>query len=149
MELSYTFYIHAKPEEVWQALVSPAGTKAAYFGTVINSTFEVGSDYAYVGPGTDGDETIHVYGKILKFEPHQVLSYTEHPGPSYNPKHAELETRMTYTLEPVGSTTKLTLVNDQWTDGHPSFQSAAGSWPMILSSIKTFAETGKSLDFGW
>jgi uncharacterized protein YndB with AHSA1/START domain len=149
MELRYTYYIGVKPEEVWQVLVSPEGTKATFFGCVIQSTFEIGSDYAYVGPGNDGEATVHVYGKVLEYEPWRVISFSEHPGPSYNPSHAQLETRITITLEPVGNSTKLTLVNDQWSEGHPSFQSTSESWPMILSSIKTYAETGKTLDLGW
>jgi uncharacterized protein YndB with AHSA1/START domain len=149
MELKYTFYIGVSPEEVWHVLISPEATKQTVFGCVLESTFEIGSSFAYVGPGADGDETVHVYGKILEFETNKVMSYEEHPGPSYNPKHAELSTRVTLTLEPVGNTTKLTLVNDQWSDNHPSFASTSESWPIMLSNIKTYAETGKALDFGW
>jgi uncharacterized protein YndB with AHSA1/START domain len=149
MDLKYDFYIGATPEEVWQVLTSEEGVKQTVFGSTLRSTFEVGADYAYVGPGNDGDETMHVYGKILVFEPNRVLSYTEHPGPSYRANHAELETRVTITLETVGKCTKLTLVNDLWPADHPSYENARQHWPMILSNIKTYAETGKPLDFGW
>lgn len=149
MELKYVMYVGVTPEKLWQVLISPEGTKATFMGCVIRSTFEVGSSLEYVGPGTDGDETVHVYGKILAFEPNKAFSYAEHPGPSYKPNHAELESRVTITLEPVGSTTKLTLVNDQWTDNHPSYASSSESWPIILSNVKTYAETGTTLDFGW
>jgi hypothetical protein len=40
-------------------------------------------------------------------------------------------------------------VNDEWTENHPSFQNAESSWWMILSNIKSVAETGNTLDFGW
>ncbi|MBD0381974.1 SRPBCC family protein [Paenibacillus sedimenti] len=149
MELKYEVYIGAKPEDIWQNLISPEGTKATFFGTVLHSTFEIGAPYEYIGPGNDGDETVHVYGKVLEFVPNERMSYTEHPGPSYREKHAELETRVSLTLETVGNCTKLTLVNDQWPDNHPSYENAKQSWPMILSNIKTYAETGKTLDFGW
>lgn len=149
MELTYVTYIGAKPEEVWNALLSPKGTKAIFFGTVLQSTFEIGAPYAYVGPGADGEETVHVYGNILAFEPYRFMSYTEHPGPSYNERHAELETRISLTLETVGSCTRLTLVNDQWPADHPSYERTKDSWHYIISSIKTYVETGKALDFGW
>jgi uncharacterized protein YndB with AHSA1/START domain len=149
MDLKYVVYVGVTPEELWQVFISPEGTKATFFGCVIRSTFEAGSSLEYVGPGADGDETVHVYGKALVFELNKVLSFTEHPGPSYNPNHAEMESRITMTLEAVGNTTKLTLVNDDWSDNHPSFDKTAESWPMILSNIKTYAETGKTLDFGW
>ncbi|TJY42698.1 polyketide cyclase [Cohnella pontilimi] len=148
-ELSYVLYIDAKPEDVWKIFVTPEGTKAIFFGSVLRSTFEIGSPYEYVGPGNDGEETVHVYGTVLEFEPNKRMSYTEHPGPSYRENHAELETRVTMSLESVGSCTKLTLVNDRWPEGHPSYESTKQSWPMILSNVKTYAETGKTLDFGW
>ncbi|RKP48020.1 polyketide cyclase [Cohnella endophytica] len=151
MELKFVIYVGVTPDKLWDVFVKPEGTRATFFGSVIQSTFEKGSSYEYVGPGTDGDETVHVYGKILAFEPHKVFSVLEHPGPSYRENHAELKSRITITLEPVGETgtTKLTLVNDNWTENHPSFESTSESWPMILSNVKTYAETGKTLDFGW
>lgn len=149
MDLKYELYIGAKPEDVWQIFVTPEGTKAIFFGSILKSTFEIGAFYEYVGPCNDGDETVHVYGTVLAFEPYRLMSYTEHPGPSYRENHAELETRVTMTLEQVGHCTKLTLVNDQWPANHPSYENTKQSWPMILSNIKTYAETGKTLDFGW
>ncbi|MNH99578.1 hypothetical protein D3C73_523530 [compost metagenome] len=148
-DLKYELYIGAKPEAVWQILVSPEGTKTIFYGSWIESTFEVGASLKCVGPGNDGDETVHIYGTLLEFEPNKVLSYSEHPGPSYNDNHADYETRITFTLEPSGENTKLTLVNDRWTENHPSRANTEKSWPIILSNIKTFAETGKILDIGW
>ncbi|GIP38900.1 ATPase [Paenibacillus sp. J31TS4] len=149
MELVYEFYIGAAPERVWEVLVSPEGTRQTFFGCVLRSTFETGAPFEYVGPGNDGDETVHVYGTIREYEPNRVLSYVEHPGPSYSQGHASLESRVTFTLQPVGGSTKLTLVNDEWTPDHPSFANAKNHWWMILSNIKTVAETGKALDLGW
>jgi hypothetical protein len=69
---------------------------------VIQSTFNKGDAIKFIGPGKEGDETVHVYGKILDFEPNKIFSYTEHHGPSYNPDHASLETRITFRLDEVG-----------------------------------------------
>ncbi|MGG3622033.1 SRPBCC family protein [Bacillus gobiensis] len=148
-DLKFVFYIGARPEEVWDVLISSEGTKKTFAGTVIRSTFKVGDSLEYVGPGNDGEETVHVYGKLLAFEPNKVFSFTEHPGPSYCSNHAELESRVTITLEQVGQSTKLTLVDDQWTEGHPSYESTEQHWPMILSNIKTYSETGKVLELGF
>jgi uncharacterized protein YndB with AHSA1/START domain len=148
-DLKFVLYIGAKPEDVWQVFVKPEATKAIFFGCILDSTFEIGAPYAYIGPGSDGDETVHVYGKVLAFETNRLMSYTEHPGPSYRENHAELETRVTLTLETVGDCTKLTLVNDQWPENHPSYDNTIESWPMMLSNIKSYVETGKTLNFGW
>lgn len=149
MEFKYEFYIGAAPEQVWDAFVSPEGTRQTFFGCVIHSTFEAGASFQYVGPGTEGDETVHVYGTILAYEPNKIFSVLEHPGPSYRPNHAELESTITFTLEAVGETTKLTLINNKFTEDHPSLETVDGQWWMILSNLKTYVETGKSLDFGW
>ncbi|MGG1553892.1 SRPBCC domain-containing protein [Paenibacillus ferrarius] len=147
--LKYEIYIGASEQVVWDILTKPEGTRQILFGSVLVSTFEVGSEYKYIGPGNDGDETVHVYGTVLAYEEGKMMSCTEHAGPSYRENHADFESRMTFTLETVGNCTKFTLVNDNWTPGHPSYESTQASWPMILSNIKTLAETGKTLDFGW
>ncbi|MCZ8522218.1 MULTISPECIES: SRPBCC domain-containing protein [Paenibacillus] len=147
--LKYEFYIGAGVEDVWNAFISPEGTRQTFYGCVLHSTFEQGARFEYIGPGKEGEETVHVYGTILTYEPYKEISYLEHPGPSYYEQHAELESRVTFTLETVGATTKLTLVNDGWSPEHPAFKNTENHWWMILSNIKTVAETGKALDFGW
>jgi len=149
MELKYEIYIDGQPEQIWGALVSPEGTRQVFYGCVIQSSFVPGEAFAYVGPGNDGDETVHLYGTVLAYEPNHKFSYLEHPGMSYHANHAELQSRVTFLLEKVGGCTKLTLVNDEWTENHPSFSNTEQSWWMILSNIKTYVETGKTLDFGW
>ncbi|SFS37385.1 SRPBCC family protein [Paenibacillus sp. 453mf] len=147
--LRYELYIGASPQEVWDTLFKPEGTRQIFFGSIFDSSFKVGEGYRYVGPGNEGDETVHVYGEVLACEPGKMFSCTEHPGPSYAENHAELSTRMTYTLEIVGGCTKLTFVNDEWSEGHPSYERTKSTWPMILSNVKSVAETGKALDFGF
>lgn len=75
MDLHYEYYIAAKPEDVWQVLVSAEGVSKTLYGCIIRSTFRVGDELAYIGPGNDGDETVHVYGKLLEFEPNRIFSY--------------------------------------------------------------------------
>lgn len=147
-DLKYQFFIAGSPEAVWQALISPEGTKKIYYGSVIKSTFQVGDLLEYIGPGVDGDETVHVYGNVLEYEPNQVLRFTHYPGKSYLQENQALESRISYLLEPVGTCTKLTLIHDQWKEGDSSFDNSDIAWWMILSNTKTLVETGSTLDFG-
>jgi len=149
MKLEYTFYINTNPEQVWEVLCDPEKSFHAFMGGVIRSSYQIGDDITFVGPGADGEQTVHIYGKILAYEPYRILSYTDHPGPSYYSQHAEMESRVTLTLEQVGSCTQLHLINDAWTEDNPLFGKTERFWWMILSNIKTIAETGKSLDFGF
>ena len=54
MELKYEFYINAGLEEVWNALISPDGTRNSFFGSELRTNFQPGQPFAYVGPGNDG-----------------------------------------------------------------------------------------------
>ncbi len=145
MELHYEFYIGASPEKVWDSFMSPEGVKKIFFGSEFRTGGKVGDSFEYIGPGPDGNETVHLYGEILEFEEGKILSLLEHPGPSYQKMHAELVSRITFKLEKVGECTKLTLTNDRWTKDHPSYQATKESWPVVLSNIKTLAETGETL----
>ena len=102
-----------------------------------------------MGLGADGDETVRVCGEVLDVDPGVMLSLSEHPGPTYRDNHAELRSRMTWTLAPAGgSVTALRFVNDEWSPGHPSEDGTAETWPRVLSSMKTWIETGDTIDFG-
>jgi len=147
-DLKYQFYIAGTPEEVWKALISPEGTKQIYYGSVIRSTFQVGDLLEYVGPGVDGDETVHVYGNILEYEPNQLIQFTHYIGKSYMKDDYAFESRISYLLEPIGSCTKLTLIHDQWKEDDPYFENSDKAWWMILNNTKTLVETGSTLDFG-
>lgn len=146
-DLYYEFYVGGTPEQVWDALVSVEATKAIYFGSVIESTFEIGAPFRYVGPGAEGDDTVHVYGTVLAYEPARTFSITHFVGESYYPGLPRYESRISYRLEPAGGCTKLTLTHDQWNENDPSYANSQKAWWMILSNTKTYVETGKVLAF--
>lgn len=149
MSHKFVVYIGAEPEQVWDALIQPEGTRKIFFDCIFQTDLTPGSPFSYVGPGNDGPETVHVYGEILEIERGRMLSVLEHPGPSYYSNHAELSSRIVYTLEKVGECTKLTLLNDLFSENNPSQAKSGESWPYILSNLKTYLETGKTLNFGW
>lgn len=95
-ELHYEFYIGGTPEQVWETLISPEGTKQIYYGSVIQSTFKEGELLEYVGPGEDGDETIHVYGTLLEFTPQKAFRFTHKVGPSYHKGTERYESRISW-----------------------------------------------------
>lgn len=147
-DLKYEFYINASPERVWQALTSPEEVKNIFYGSVLQSTFEIGSPLAYVSLGKAGDEIVHIYGTLLEFEVNKVFSYSCHMGEAYFPDHAKYESRVTYQLEATGKCTKLTVIQDQWANDDPTYENNAKGWWVLLSFLKTWIETGKPLDMG-
>jgi uncharacterized protein YndB with AHSA1/START domain len=56
---------------------------------------------------------------------------------------AEEASRVTWEIEPVGDSCRLTVTHDQLREGvSPEIY---GGWPQILSGLKTLLETGESL----
>ena len=132
-------FINTKPEIVWKTFTSKDGFFKSFFGTEIESTFEVGDNIEFVS--LNGKERIvHIYGKILENEKYKTLAYTDHPGPIYYDNHAQLKSRVRITLEPIGQVTRFTLTNDQFSDN--TLRKEASQWWLILSNFKTFLETG-------
>lgn len=134
-------YIEAPTEKVWNAFVLPNQFFMAFYGANIKSSFIIGDRIEYVGE-YEGKETVHIYGKILEYDENKILSYTDHPGPTYNEKHAKLVSRIRVTFEPFGKITKLTLTNDEFSENNP-MREKAEQWYLILSNLKTYVETGK------
>jgi uncharacterized protein YndB with AHSA1/START domain len=58
---------------------------------------------------------------------------------------AEGASRMTWLLEDMPGSTKLTVIHEIPRDGSKLIQAVSGGWPMILSSMKTLLETGDAL----
>jgi hypothetical protein len=56
---------------------------------------------------------------------------------------AEGTSRVTWEIEPVGDSCRLTVTHDELREGAP--QELYGGWPMILSGLKTWLETGEQL----
>ena len=53
--------------------------------------------------------------------------------------------RVTFDLEPRGTTVKLTVTHDNLDEGGKTFRDISGGWPMVIASLKSLLETGKPL----
>jgi hypothetical protein len=56
---------------------------------------------------------------------------------------SEGTSRVTWEIEPVGDSCRLTVIHDELRDG--ASDELYGGWPMILSGLKTLLETGETL----
>jgi uncharacterized protein YndB with AHSA1/START domain len=145
-DFEMTIYIKADPLVVWDAITGDEGNRAVMFGSVLRGELEPGGTFEYVGPGEGDEEIVHVYGAVLEAAPGEVLQLIEHPGPFYREDHAELTSRMTWRLEQEGiGLTRLTFTNDEWSEEHPAQADAAETWPRVLSSLKSWIETGEGI----
>lgn len=139
----YVTYIATTPEKLWEALTVGEMTEKYFFGSKIESDWQVGSSITY---SREGQVTDH--GKILRCEPYQVLSFTwNYVGDKIT---REQPTQATFVLKQMGSTVRLTLRHENLhpidlMDRDDTFEGLNNGWPAILSNLKTLLETGNTL----
>ena len=149
----YTTYIRTTPERLWQALTEPTFTRQWWQAT-FDTDWKVGSSMTWHNHGVviaDPDQV------VLECEPFRRLAYTWHTfTPELNERldlgdelFAKLSTehrsRVSFELEPVGETVKLTVVHDDFEPGSTAATMVSNGWPPLLSSLKTLLETGEPL----
>jgi uncharacterized protein YndB with AHSA1/START domain len=143
MEKVYEIYIKATPERLWQAITDPALRAKYSFGVAVHSEWTPGSRYharttdATVSPGMDIAD-----GENLEVDPPRRLVQMFRALWSDAVK-AEGYSRVTWEIEPIGDSCRLTVTHDQLRAEANS--EIYGGWPMVLSGLKTLLETGETL----
>jgi uncharacterized protein YndB with AHSA1/START domain len=132
-------YIKTTPERLWKAITDPDMRAKYSFGVRTESNWTPGSKYKGSVPGViDIAE-----GENLEVDPPRRLVQTFTALWSDEVKDAG-QSRVTWEIEPVGSSCRLRVTHDQLPDGASA--ELWGGWPMILSGLKTLVETGELLD---
>jgi uncharacterized protein YndB with AHSA1/START domain len=132
-------YIKTTPERLWEAITDPEMRARYSFGVRTESDWAPGSRYQSSVPGV-----IEIAeGENLEVEPPRRLVQSFRALWSEEVKGAGTS-RVTWEIEPVGSSCRLRVTHDQLTDDANS--EVYGGWPMILCGLKTLLETGESLD---
>jgi uncharacterized protein YndB with AHSA1/START domain/DNA-binding transcriptional ArsR family regulator len=136
----YEVYIAATPEQVWRALTESEFTTRYYYGNTVESDWQPGSPMVYRNP--DGTESITC--EVIEADAPRRLVHTFHfPGTDESPS------RCTWTIEPRGEASLLTLVHDEFDGETSTYRSVAHGWVPVLSGLKTLLETGKALEISY
>jgi uncharacterized protein YndB with AHSA1/START domain/DNA-binding transcriptional ArsR family regulator len=139
MEKVFEIYIRTTPERLWSAITDPEIRARYQFGAGAVSDWKPGSRYALRHP--DSDRAL-AEGENLVVEPPHRLVQTMHALWSEDAER-EATSRITWEIEPVADSCRLTVIHDQLSDSAP--EELYGGWPMILSGLKTWLETGETL----
>jgi uncharacterized protein YndB with AHSA1/START domain len=137
----YVIYIRTTPERLWQALLDPEFTRQFWVGTWQECEWKAGASWKLMLPdGRVGDS-----GEVVEIDPPRrlVLSWRNEFKPELR---AEGSSRMTYTLEPVGGSVRLTVVHEIGRPDSKFIEGVSHGWPHLLSSLKSLLETGVSLE---
>jgi uncharacterized protein YndB with AHSA1/START domain len=139
MEKIFEIYIRTTPERLWEAITDPQIRAKYHFGAGALSDWTPGSRYTLNHPGNDG---ALAEGENLVVDPPHRLVQTMHTLWSEEAERAGTS-RVTWQIEPIGDSCRLTVTHDQLrADAPPELY---GGWPMILSGLKTWLETGQTL----
>ncbi|MBO0850967.1 MAG: SRPBCC domain-containing protein, partial [Pseudonocardia sp.] len=152
-EFVYTTYIKTTPERLWRALTEPAFTRR-YWQATFESDWRKGSTFAWTQNGARMTDPEQV---ILESDPYRRLAYTWH---TFTPEFAaavgmsaevlakvaaEPRSKVSFDIEPLGETVKLTVIHDGFEPGSTVLEMVSGGWPHLLSGLKTLLETGETL----
>ena len=136
----YVSYIATTQEKVWQALID-GELMRQYWKHENISDWKIGSHWEMVA--NDGKRTVKHVGKVLECTPNKRLALSW-----VNPEDAADQakySKVAMDIEPVGDMVRLTVTHE---DLSPEMRSRIGyGWPLVLSSMKSFLETGHALDF--
>jgi uncharacterized protein YndB with AHSA1/START domain/DNA-binding transcriptional ArsR family regulator len=139
MEKVYEIYIRTTPAVLWNAITDPDIRSKYQFGARVTSEFTNGSRYEMATP--DGFQLGE--GENVEVDPPHKLVQTMRALWSDDVKQ-EGFSRVTWEIEPIGDDScRLTVVHDQMREG--ANDELYGGWPMILSGLKTWIETGELL----
>ncbi|HWO82802.1 MAG TPA: SRPBCC family protein [Solirubrobacterales bacterium] len=135
----FEIYIKTTPERLWEAITSEEMRARYSFGVGTVSEWTPGSEYKAAVPGVIEIAS----GENVEVDPPRRLVQTFTALWSEDVK-TEGTSRVTWEIEPVGTSCRLRVTHDQL--GEDANSELYGGWPMILSGLKTLLETGEDLD---
>ena len=139
VEKVYEIYIRTTPERLWEAITDPEIRAKYNFGAAARSDWQPGSR---IEVGAAKAPSLLGEGEVLEADRPRRLVHTMRALWS-DDVAAEGFSRVTWEIEPIEDSCRLTVVHDELRDGaHPELY---GGWPMILSGLKTWLETGELL----
>lgn len=135
-DFSYTTYIKTTPEKIWNAITEPKLT-TQYWGHKNVSDWKKGSAWQHVAE--DG-KSVKLVGEVLESVPSKrlVLSWADPADKTDN-------SRVTFGIEPVEDMVRLNVIHGNFKANSTMPERIAIGWPRVLSSMKSFLETGKPL----
>ena len=139
MEKVYEIYIRTTPERLWQAITDHDERRKFSFGMTVTSDWKVGAGMVLEHAGAPG---LLCDGEILEIDPPHRLVTSFRALWSDDVKAAGTS-RVTWEINQIGDTCCLLLTHDELpTNANDQIY---GGWPMILSGLKTWIETGDVL----
>ena len=137
----YVTYIAATPEKVFEAITRPDVARR-YWGHENVSDWRPGSRWQHVR--ADDARTVQLVGEVIESSPPSrlVISWANESEASDPAAYS----RVSFDIEPYDDMVRLTVTHDDLVVGSGMANGVTKGWPIVLSSMKSYLETGRSLD---
>lgn len=137
----YVTYILSTPEKVFEAITKPDVARR-YWGHENVSDWKVGSKWEHIR--VNDERTVELTGKIIEVNPptRLVISWANASQAADSASHS----RVTFEIVEYDEMVRLTVSHVDLIAGSGMANGVSKGWPTVLSSLKSFIETGKGLD---
>jgi Uncharacterized conserved protein len=132
-----TIAIEAPPSRVWAVITDPESVGELFFGSEVITDWTVGGPIIWRGQWEG--KPFEDKGEIIAFEPGRRLETTHFSPLTGQPDVPENYHTLTWTLEPSGTQTVLTLTQDN-NDSREAAEHSKDMWDMLVASVKDIAE---------
>lgn len=135
----YTVDIRATPKRIWDAITKPDVTRQFWGHENISNWRQ---DYEWLHVAVDNNRTVKLVGEVVKVIPQKLLILTW-----ADPMHIEDNSKVTFEIKEIKekNATCLKIIHNNFKVESKMFEDIKVGWPMVLSSMKSFLETGKPL----
>ena len=137
----YVTYIRSTPQKVFEAIIKPEVARR-YWGHENVSDWQPGSEWQHIR--ANDERTVELVGKVVEVSPPSRLVITwASPAQAADPAS---HSRVTFEIEEYEEMVRLTVTHDELEAGSGMAKGISKGWPAVLSSLKSFLETGRGLD---
>ena len=137
----YITYIRSTPVKVFEAITKPDVARR-YWGHENVSDWRPGSKWEHVR--ANDERTVELVGKVIEVSPPTRLAISwanasQATDPGKN-------SRVTFDVEEFEDMVRLTVTHDELEADSGMEKGIKRGWPIVLSSLKSFLETGQGMD---
>jgi len=137
----YVTYIASTAEKVFEAITRPELARR-YWGHENVSDWKPGAKWEHVR--ANDERTVELVGEVVETSPPTRLVITwANASQAADP---DAYSRVTFDIEPYDDMVRLTVSHDALQAGSGMANGVQKGWPVVLSSLKSFLETGRGLD---
>lgn len=137
----YVTYIRSTPDKVFAAITKPEIARR-YWGHENVSDWKPGSTWQHVR--ANDQRSVELVGKVVEIAPPTRLVITwANASQADDPARYS---RVRFDVEEYEDMVRLTVTHDELEAGSGMANGIAKGWPAVLSSMKSYLETGQGLD---